>query len=69
MGDPNASIPTPQPVHYRPMFRSHGRALHGSSLTFVSDAALAGGLARKLKVQKRAGRGREHARRRSARKA
>jgi urease subunit alpha len=53
MGDPNASIPTPQPVHYRPMFRSHGRALHTSSLTFVSDAALAGGLARKLKVQRR----------------
>jgi urease subunit alpha len=53
MGDPNASIPTPQPVHYRPMFRSHGRALHGSSLTFVSEAALAGGLARKLKMQRR----------------
>ncbi len=53
MGDPNASIPTPQPVHYRPMFRSHGKALHGSSYTFVSDAALAGGLARKLKVQRR----------------
>ena len=52
MGDPNASIPTPQPVHYRPMFRSHGKALHGSSYTFVSDAALAGGLARKLKVQR-----------------
>src|SRR6516165_1177768 len=40
MGDPNASIPTPQPVHYRPMFGSRGRMLHGSSLTFVSDAAL-----------------------------
>jgi urease subunit alpha len=53
MGDPNASIPTPQPVHYRPMFRSHGRALHGSSYTFVSEAALAGGLERKLKVQRR----------------
>ena len=53
MGDPNASIPTPQPVHYRPMFRSHGRALHGSSYTFVSEAALAGGLARKLKMQRR----------------
>jgi urease subunit alpha len=52
MGDPNASIPTPQPVHYRPMFRSHGKALHGSSYTFVSAAALAGGLARKLKVQR-----------------
>ena len=39
MGDPNASIPTPQPVHYRPMFGSHGKALR-SSLTFVSQAAL-----------------------------
>src|SRR5580658_9157020 len=53
MGDPNASIPTPQPVHYRPMFRSHGRALHGSALTFVSNAALSGGLERKLKMQRR----------------
>src|SRR5450432_2696368 len=53
MGDPNASIPTPQPVHYRPMFRSHGRALHGSALTFVSDAALESGLERKLKMQRR----------------
>jgi len=41
MGDPNASIPTPQPVHYRPMFGSFGRAL-ASSVTFVSQAALAG---------------------------
>jgi urease subunit alpha len=39
MGDPNASIPTPQPVHYRPMFGSHGKALK-TSLTFVSQAAL-----------------------------
>ena len=53
MGDPNASIPTPQPVHYRPMFGSYGRARTATSLTFVSDAAVAGGLARKLKVQKR----------------
>src|SRR5579872_5897952 len=52
MGDPNASIPTPQPVHYRPMFGAYGKALHGSSLTFVSEAALAGGLARKLKVER-----------------
>src|SRR5205085_2102800 len=37
MGDPNASIPTPQPVHYRPMFGAFGRALK-SSLTFVSEA-------------------------------
>jgi urease subunit alpha len=40
MGDPNASIPTPQPVHYRPMFGAFGRALK-NSLTFVSQAALA----------------------------
>ncbi len=53
MGDPNASIPTPQPVHYRPMFRSHGRSLHGSALTFVSEAALAGGLDRQLQMQRR----------------
>jgi urease subunit alpha len=39
MGDPNASIPTPQPVHYRPMFGSYGRALK-TSVTFVSQAAL-----------------------------
>ena len=53
MGDPNASIPTPQPIHYRPMFGSYGRARTETSLTFVSDAALSGGLARKLNVQKR----------------
>jgi urease subunit alpha len=39
MGDPNASIPTPQPVHYRPMFASFGKGLK-SSLTFVSQAAM-----------------------------
>lgn len=44
MGDPNASIPTPQPVHYRPMFGSYGGALARSSLTFVSQAALAAGV-------------------------
>src|SRR5580704_16143447 len=52
MGDPNASIPTPQPVHYRPMFRSHGKALTASSLVFVSKAALRGGLRNKLGVEK-----------------
>jgi len=41
MGDPNASIPTPQPVHYRPMFGAYGRALTKSSVIFVSEAALA----------------------------
>ena len=40
MGDPNASIPTPQPVHYRPMFGAFGRALTASSLMFVSKAAV-----------------------------
>jgi len=53
MGDPNASIPTPQPVHYRSMFGSYGRARTGTALTFVSDAALSSGLARKLKIEKR----------------
>ncbi|MEP6559050.1 MAG: urease subunit alpha, partial [Burkholderiales bacterium] len=44
MGDANASIPTPQPVHYRPMFGSFGGSLAKSSLTFVSQAALAAGV-------------------------
>ncbi len=44
MGDPNASIPTPQPVHFRPMFGSFGGSLARSSITFVSQAALAAGL-------------------------
>src|SRR6202453_1554230 len=52
MGDPNASIPTPQPIHYRHMFGAYGRARTGSSLTFVSGAAIEGKLASKLKVQK-----------------
>ena len=44
MGDPNASIPTPQPVHYRPMFGSLGNALSRCSLTFVSQAGLQAGI-------------------------
>ncbi len=40
MGDPNASIPTPQPMFYRPQFGAHGRALGSTSLTFVSEASL-----------------------------
>ncbi len=52
MGDPNASIPTPQPVHYRPMFGAYGRTLTSTSLTFVSKAAVENGLAAKLGVQK-----------------
>ena len=53
MGDPNASIPTPQPMHYRPMFGAYGKARTGSSLTFVSKAALDDGLAGRLAVAKR----------------
>ncbi|MGM0672782.1 MAG: urease subunit alpha [Pseudomonadota bacterium] len=45
MGDPNASIPTPQPVHYRPMFGSYGGAIGSTSVTFMSAAALASGVA------------------------
>ena len=52
MGDPNASIPTPQPVHYRPMFGAFGKALTNSSVTFVSKAAIEAGLAEKLGVAK-----------------
>ena len=52
MGDPNASIPTPQPVHYRPMFGSFGRSRTQSSVTFVSQAALGAGLAGTLGVGK-----------------
>ena len=44
MGDANASIPTPQPVHYRPMFGSFGGALHRGAITFVSQAGLAAGV-------------------------
>ena len=43
MGDPNASIPTPQPVHYRPMFGALGGARHATCVTFVSRAALEDG--------------------------
>ncbi|KRC01302.1 urease subunit alpha [Hydrogenophaga sp. Root209] len=52
MGDPNASIPTPQPVHYRPMFGSFGGAMAKSSLTFVSQAALAAGVGERYGLRK-----------------
>ncbi|MGB6098879.1 MAG: urease subunit alpha [Comamonas thiooxydans] len=52
MGDPNASIPTPQPVHYRPMFASFGGALARTSLTFVSQAGLAAGIGQRFGLQK-----------------
>jgi urease subunit alpha len=53
MGDPNASIPTPQPVHYRPMFGAFGKAVTASSLVFVSKAAVNGKLADKLGIEKK----------------
>ncbi|MBZ9960724.1 MULTISPECIES: urease subunit alpha [unclassified Mesorhizobium] len=52
MGDPNASIPTPQPMHYRPMFGAYGKARTNSSVTFVSKAALESGLHGRLGVDK-----------------
>jgi len=53
MGDPNASIPTPQPVHYRPMFGAFGRALASSCVTFVSRAAMQSDVKRKLGLSRR----------------
>ena len=53
MGDPNASIPTPQPMHYRYMFGAYGKSRTNSSLTFVSKASLDAGLAGRLGVAKR----------------
>ena len=52
MGDPNASIPTPQPVHYRPMFGAFGQSCLQSSVTFVSQAALEADVGRKLELRK-----------------
>jgi urease subunit alpha len=54
MGDANASIPTPQPVIYRPMFGAYGGALHRTSLTFLSKAALKAGIPGKLSLKKTA---------------
>ncbi|MBF7142039.1 MULTISPECIES: urease subunit alpha [Pseudomonas] len=52
MGDANASIPTPQPVHYRPMFGSYAGARHATSLTFISQAAQAAGVPERLGLKK-----------------
>ena len=52
MGDPNASIPTPQPVYTRPMFGAYGRSLENSAVTFVSEAAQADGIRDKLGLAK-----------------
>ena len=53
MGDPNASIPTPQPVHYRPMFGAMGRAMAASCITFVSAAAIEAGIGKALGLERR----------------
>jgi urease subunit alpha len=53
MGDPNASIPTPQPVHYRPMFGAFDAALQASAVTFVSSAALEQAVGQHLGLRKR----------------
>ncbi|MCG9892734.1 MAG: urease subunit alpha [Thermosynechococcaceae cyanobacterium MS004] len=53
MGDPNASIPTPQPQHMRPMFGSFGGAIAATSLTFMSKAAIKRGIPERLNLQKR----------------
>lgn len=55
MGDPNASIPTPQPMHYRPQFGAAGRAVFETSLTFMSQAAVGASVANELGLQKRVG--------------
>ncbi|ONN72030.1 urease subunit alpha [Pseudomonas oryzihabitans] len=55
MGDANASIPTPQPVHYRPMFGSYAGMLHDTSLTFISQAAFEAGVPEQLRLKKRIG--------------
>jgi urease subunit alpha len=52
MGDPNASIPTPQPMHYRPMFAQYGLAMAASCITFLSKAALEAGLGERLHLKR-----------------
>ena len=53
MGDPNASIPTPQPVHYRPMFGAFGHAPLHTAIPFASEAAIQAGVAQKLGLGRR----------------
>ena len=50
MGDPNASLPTPQPCYYRPMFGAYGKVLRQSCISFVSKAAAEGDIARRLRL-------------------
>jgi urease subunit alpha len=53
MGDPNASIPTPQPVHFRPMFGAYGSAMNTTSISFVSKASIEAGVPEKLGLARR----------------
>ena len=53
MGDPNASIPTPEPVYYRPMFGALGSAVQSTSFTFTSKLAIDNGLATKVNIKKK----------------
>ena len=53
MGDPNASIPTPQPVHYRPMFAGFGRMMNDACLTFVSQASIEAGIGKRYGLSRR----------------
>ncbi|HYL66943.1 MAG TPA: urease subunit alpha [Nitrosopumilaceae archaeon] len=53
MGDPNASIPTPEPVYYRPMFGALGKAIHTTSVTFTSKLAIRNGLSKKIGLKKK----------------
>ena len=55
MGDPNASIPTPQPVHYRPMFGAYGAAMHATRMTFMSQASIDLNVAQSLNLQSMVG--------------
>ena len=68
MGDPNASIPTPQPVHYRPMFGAFGGALTASSVVFTSKAAVRAGLGTQARASRRSW-SRSRTRARSTRRA
>ena len=52
MGDPNASLPTPQPCYYRPMFGAFGRTMPGTCISFVSQAALHNDIKRRLKLDR-----------------
>ena len=53
MGDPNASIPTPEPVYYRPMFGAIGKANYSTSVTFTSKNAIRNGIKKKLGLKKK----------------